>query len=187
MCRYLLSLLLTLCCLLNGSAVQAQGDPAKEVVQRVNAFDPSRGVPQAQATPVPDVPFTAPFVLSEPDEHGAIYHPVQPGQTAWTIAAHYGIDLAQLYALNNITEDSVIQIGARLLIQPPYTPTVTPTLTRPPTTPTPSPTGASVTPSSANGSGTSFANSARMVVLFLLIAMGVTLLTGILIISRWKK
>ncbi len=68
---------------------------------------------------------SVPFILSQPDESGAIYHVVQPGQTAWTIAAQYGIDLAELLALNNLTEDSILHPGDVLLIRPPV-PTLTP-------------------------------------------------------------
>jgi hypothetical protein len=49
------------------------------------------GIPSGEA-PESSAPYV-PFVLSEPDETGAIHHEVQPGQTAWTIAAHYEVDL----------------------------------------------------------------------------------------------
>ena len=67
-----------------------------------------------------------PFVVSEPDKNGAIYHEVQAGQTAWTIAANYEIGLAELLALNNLTENSILQPGDVLLIRPPEIPTGTP-------------------------------------------------------------
>ena len=50
----------------------------------------SSGDTQDQEIPVIDTS-SGPFVMSEPDEFGAIYHEVQSGQTAWTIAAKYGI------------------------------------------------------------------------------------------------
>jgi LysM repeat protein len=61
----------------------------------------------------------SPFVLSEPDETGAIYHEVQPGQAAWTIAAYYGVDLAELLALNQLTEESILHPGDILMVRPP--------------------------------------------------------------------
>jgi len=86
----------------------------------------SSGEPQVQGAP-PGENSSAPFVLSEPDESGAIYHEVQQGQTAWTIAALYGIDLAELFRLNNLTEDSILHPGDVLMIRPPDVPTNTPT------------------------------------------------------------
>jgi LysM repeat protein len=79
----------------------------------------------SQETPVESIPYV-PFVLSEPNENGAIYHEVQPGQTAWTIAAHYEVNLAELLALNNLTEDSVLHPGDVLLVRSPASPTSTP-------------------------------------------------------------
>jgi LysM repeat protein len=61
----------------------------------------------------------SPFILSEPDAQGAIYHEVQPGQTAWTIAAYYDVDLSELLALNGLTQESVLHSGDRLLVRPP--------------------------------------------------------------------
>jgi len=71
------------------------------------------------------VPYV-PFVISTPDEFGAIYHEVQLGQTAWTIAAKYGIDLEKLYELNNISENSVLYYEDILIIHPPLYSTATP-------------------------------------------------------------
>lgn len=84
--------------------------------------------PQAQETPAGALPGSYPFVISTPDENGAIYHEVQPGQTAWTIAAYYGIDLAALLALNGLAEDSFLQPGDVLLIRSGATPAPTPQL-----------------------------------------------------------
>jgi len=67
------------------------------------------------------------FLMSQPDESGAIYHEVQSGQAAWTIAAKYGIELAELFELNNLTEYSILHTGDVLLIRPPDPPTSTPT------------------------------------------------------------
>jgi LysM repeat protein len=78
------------------------------------------------------------FVTSAPDEVGAIYHEVQTGQAAWTIAVYYKIDLAELLSLNNLTEDSLLIPGDILLIHSPETPTNTPEPTQelPTSTPT---------------------------------------------------
>lgn len=100
-------------------------------------------------SPVVNQPVYVPFTRSEPDESGAIYHEVQPGQSAWTIAAQYGIELTELLKLNNLTENSVLHPGDRIMIRPPDQPAVTP-IPQPPTeTPTglnPEVTQAEITP-----------------------------------------
>ena len=89
------------------------------------ADDSYPGGTDSQGTPDGSMQYV-PFILSEPDEHGAIYHEVQPGQTAWTIAAHYKVDLAGLLALNNLTENSILHPGDVLLVRPPTSPTSMP-------------------------------------------------------------
>ncbi len=78
-----------------------------------------------------------------PDAEGNIYIVVQPNDSLWSIAARAGIPLADLLALNNLTENSIIAPGDLLLIgqvEPPVTPTVAapppPTATKPPPPPT---------------------------------------------------
>jgi hypothetical protein len=79
-----------------------------------------------------------------PDAEGNIYVIVQPNDSLWAIAARAGIPLAELLALNNLTEISIISPGDRLLIgqgEPPVSPTEagafpSPTATRPPPPPT---------------------------------------------------
>ena len=93
---------------------------------------------QDPENPVINLP-NGPFEMSEPDEFGAIYHEVRSGQTAWTIAAKYGIQLAQLFELNNLTADSILHPGDVLMIRPPDPPTSTPAST-PTSTPTNVPT-----------------------------------------------
>lgn len=87
---------------------------------------------QAQALPT-----------ATPDAEGIIYAVVQPNDSLWGIAARSGISLTELLDLNNLTEDSLIQPGDRLIVgivEPPASPTpeVSPTLaaTREPPTPT---------------------------------------------------
>lgn len=90
------------------------------------------------------------FVLAQenptptPDAEGNIFVIVQPNDSLWAIAARAGIPLAELLALNNLTESSIISPGDRLLIgrgEPAVTPTESgpppsPTATRPPPPPT---------------------------------------------------
>ena len=56
------------------------------------------------------------MVVATPDEDGRIVHLVQPGQTLWTIAAAYEIEVTELVALNNMTAQSFIFPGQELTI-----------------------------------------------------------------------
>jgi LysM repeat protein len=84
---------------------------------------------------------SSPFVTNPPEENGSIYHEVQSGQSAWTIAVDYEIDLAELLAANNLAEDSLLHPGDILLIRTLAAPTNTPE-------PTPTITGSTITPTS---------------------------------------
>jgi len=138
-----------------------------------------------------------PFAVSEPDAFGAIYHEVQAGQSAWTIAAKYGITLAELFEINQLTEASILLPGDVLLIRPPVPPTSTPTTTLHPTkTPTKTPTEvlataaatATNTPSAHNQEDVS-AHSARPVANAtpLVAGVGLALLVSVFIIMRLRK
>lgn len=78
------------------------------------------------------------------DAEGNIFIIVQPNDSLWAIAARAGIPLTELLELNNLTENSIIVPGDRLLIgraEPAATPTEagpppSPTATRPPPTAT---------------------------------------------------
>ncbi|MCB9443663.1 MAG: LysM peptidoglycan-binding domain-containing protein [Ardenticatenaceae bacterium] len=84
------------------------------------------------------------FPTPTPDAEGNIFVIVQPNDSLWAIAARAGIPLADLLALNNLTENSIIAPGDQLLIgraEPAATPTEplpppSPTATRPPPPPT---------------------------------------------------
>ncbi len=98
-------------------------------------------------TPVTQSASPSSFVLSTPDASGGVMHEVAEGQSAWTIASYYGIDLAVLLAQNDLTADSILHPGDYLIIYPPATPTITPTIV--PTewaTPTPAPTRETASP-----------------------------------------
>ena len=79
-----------------------------------------------------------PWISPTPDESGAITIIVAPGESLWVIAARAGLTLAELLALNNLTEADVINPGDVLLVArvtPPAAPTSgTPTVTPPPPT-----------------------------------------------------
>ena len=75
-----------------------------------------------------------------PQEDGSVIHEVKAGQAVWSIALEYGLTVAELISLNNLPADPVLQIGQKLVVVPPYTPTATPTASSTPKPPTPTPT-----------------------------------------------
>lgn len=100
---------------------------------------PTRAKPSATAT-------ATPILTSTPQADGAVVHVVEAGQALWNIAESYKVSLAEIMALNNLTERSVIYPGNKLLIKPPEaTPTrtasqtssPTPTVLKPSNTPRP--------------------------------------------------
>ncbi len=107
---------------------------------------PPEGAPAGGASaPQPAAPRPAPVRVATARPDGAIIHKVERGQSLWTIAAVYGVDLGQLMATNGFEEGAVIFPGEEVVIRPPDTPTPTLTYTPSPTfTPsatfTPSPT-----------------------------------------------
>ena len=66
-----------------------------------------------------------PVVTVTPRPDGAVVHVVEEGQTLWTIAAVYGIDLAQLLSLNGMTEDSFVHPGDEVIVRAAATATAT--------------------------------------------------------------
>ena len=100
--------------------------------------------PGTLATPLPtQEPFFTVQTVT-PGVDGALIHEVQAGQSLYSIAEAYGITLEELFAMNNLTQNSVLQPGDLLLIREasPATPTlqITSSPTQPPATPTRRPT-----------------------------------------------
>ncbi len=99
------------------------------------------GTPVAYTPPPSVILPTKTFVTSTPNPDGSITYIVQPGDTLLAIATAFDISLQELYALNGLTETSVIYPDQTLIIRAAYTatptqPTGTPTL-RPSSTPWP--------------------------------------------------
>ena len=75
---------------------------------------------------------------STPASDGSVTHVVQSGQTLWTLAAIYNVPLEELVQENNLSENSVIYPGDKIIIKPGLKITATPT--QPAETPEPTPT-----------------------------------------------
>jgi LysM repeat protein len=149
-----------------------------------------------------------PIITATPRPDGALVHVVEPGQVLWNIAEAYKISLAEIMALNNLTDKSVIYPGNKLLIKPAEaTPTITATQTisatatiiPPSNTPRPThtpPTPGTPTPSAAalSGSGSDITNPPGQVQaglkvdpLLMLIAGLVVLGTGLVLAGNVMK
>jgi LysM repeat protein len=86
---------------------------------------PADGASGALAAPNEGIDIFPGSTGLEGDESGAIYHKVQAGQSAWTIALYYQIDIADLLAMNDLPSDAILQPGDLLMIRPPQVPTST--------------------------------------------------------------
>ena len=92
------------------------GDPA-----------PTPKYPSVSDTPSASVfPSAVPVVVSTPLNDGTVKHIVQGGQSLWTIAAVYEIDLELLREINQLETDTILLEGDEIIILPSYTPTNTP-------------------------------------------------------------
>ena len=83
----------------------------------------------------------APVATATPQPDGSIIHTIQTGQALWNVAAIYGIELAELLEMNNLTDSAMVFVGDKLIVKtadPPPTATLTPTepYVRPSETPT---------------------------------------------------
>ena len=85
-----------------------------------NSGNPGGGAQAPQPTQPPILPVTV-----TPQADGSIIHTVREGEVLITIAQAYGIPLAELLELNNLTTTSVIYVGDKLKIR--LAPTITPT------------------------------------------------------------
>lgn len=76
-----------------------------------------------------DWPVVVPITRAEPSENGRVVHVVQQGQTAWAIAAVYGVDLDEMLRINNLVRPVVLKPGDEVIVKlgegesPPPTPT----------------------------------------------------------------
>lgn len=101
----------------------------------IDAIMTGRQPPPVVATPRPAAagsmptaprarPITVPIRVAEPREDGSVVHVVQTGQTAWAIAAVYGVDLNTLLALNGLKRPAILHPGDEIFVR--LGPNVTP-------------------------------------------------------------
>lgn len=102
----------------------------------------------AVGTPRPTVPVVRPVATTTPLADGSVVHEVQTGQALWSIAIAYGVKIADLIALNGLSQNPILIVGQTLVVYPSFTPTLSPTITETPVPPTrtPSPTATPRTP-----------------------------------------
>jgi uncharacterized protein YkwD/LysM repeat protein len=74
-------------------------------------------------------PLASTIVPSTPGADGKLVHAVRPGETLWLIAISYGVKVADIRNLNNMSEADAIYPGEKLLIRLEATPAPTVLLT----------------------------------------------------------
>jgi LysM repeat protein len=74
------------------------------------------GTPGAGTVPNPVSQLIVPVKVATPDENGEIYHTVQSGQSFWSIAIAYQITINDLETWNNLSRETPLRNGHRLLI-----------------------------------------------------------------------
>lgn len=122
-------------------AIQAQNPSLIPTIDDISAGDEILiPCPQVVVTPTPNVPVVTSVPGTDPNTPttGTIVHVVVPGDTLFSIARQYNVDVLELMALNGYTQANMnlIYEGDRILIPnqpvtpaPPVQPGVTPTLT----------------------------------------------------------
>jgi len=114
----------------------------------------SSGSSGTASTPAATIAVIFPVKVATPRPDGSILHEVKQGQALWNIATAYKVKLADLLALNGLTEQSLIYPGDKLLVRPAQA-TTTPTASEAPTStvtptrkprPTRTPTSLAATP-----------------------------------------
>lgn len=85
-----------------------------------SAQQSAQAADQTGTQPVPTlVAYVMPFdqiQRAEPRSDGSIVHVVEAGQTAWAIAARYGVDLQEILTINHLSGSPILHPGEELII-----------------------------------------------------------------------
>jgi len=111
-----------------GVGVSMRDDVVYYALETGNVSGSAQSIPSSDTdvTPSPPLDPTAtvsnvnviePVIVSTPAEDGSIVHIVTSGQTLSSIAKYYEVSLDELIRLNNLTLESLIHPGDRLLIR----------------------------------------------------------------------
>jgi LysM repeat protein len=116
------------------------GAPADSSSGVITAPARPQGIPGQSLATLSPLEKVVPVLTAAPAEDGRVIHEVQTGQALWSIAIAYGIKIDDIVRLNNLpVNDQNIYVGQKLLIQPAFTLTVSPTVTKTPRPPTRTP------------------------------------------------
>lgn len=83
---------------------------------QINSADLPIGSVDVGMHPVLEFQDNTPDPTNTPDAQGTITYTIAVGDTAWDIAARYGMELEDLYILNGIDENTILYVGDELLI-----------------------------------------------------------------------
>ncbi len=98
-------------------AVESVGTPAPAVVTPVT--QPARtSAPAVTPTTGTLGPTDTPLPTRTPRGDGAVVHVVQSGDTLSGISVQYGVSLDDLLKLNNLTRDSILNVGQEIVVKP---------------------------------------------------------------------
>lgn len=103
--------------------------PSSQNHLNLSQYDRSQEVQEAPTQVVaPTLPAELWTQTATPGPDGYIKHTVLENQFLWNIAELYGVSPAEIYQLNNLTEDSIIYPGDILIIKKIEEPTPEPTV-----------------------------------------------------------
>ncbi len=74
-------------------------------------------VAEVPADVVEPPPVVVPIVIATPREDGSVVHVVREGQTAWAIAARYGVALDDLLAINHLGRNAILHPGDEIIVR----------------------------------------------------------------------
>ena len=104
-----------------GAGVSVVGDQVYYVIdasRKSGASVPAYTPQSVNGTPVYNLnPLVSTIYPNTPMPDGSITHIVKPGETLWLIAISYGTKIDNILLLNNITKDSPIYPGQKLIIR----------------------------------------------------------------------